>query len=535
MINEVYILDSDFNTLGVIDEFVSCIWTERYSNAGDFELYCPVNEKTTALLYRPADDYSDRYAMIKDSDTYMVIENVLLTTDTEDGDRYTVTGRSIESLLDRRVIWDKYVAENATVESIVQDLIAANVTQPTDSDRYIGLFMPEDEQWFSSTSVNAKTALKIAEYYGDNLYDVITELCSAYHIGFRAVPFGNNKFQLQLYDGADRTYNQLENPYVVFSEKLDNLLESRWQKNTADYRNYVLVRGDADYDPVFLDGDALLLANAQEQAELYQESMRHIRELEQDIVNTEQRVYDLKIRLAELYNLPDSEANQYEREAIEQELDHTEIWRMREALVSAENDYKLWKYYTDLQEKLGDPNKQKMMLCSPVDPVSGLDRREMWVDDSTELEKSAETLALEEQNESLHDQIQQIWADYWNAAVNGQAHDDLDTVEAQVAELESQIRSNKQLIEAQNKQTLDAYYSHLTETGRLAMAEHSVTTSFDGTVDASVQFKFGKDFFLGDLVQIRNAWGMEAVTRVTEVMRSRDESGDSVVPTFVSD
>ena len=123
MINEVYILDSDFNALGVIDEFLSCIWTERYSKAGDFEMFCPVNDKTTSLLYRPADDLTDRYAMIRDSDTYMVIENVLLTTDSEDGDRYTVTGRSIESVPDRRVIWDRYFAENVPISTVISALV----------------------------------------------------------------------------------------------------------------------------------------------------------------------------------------------------------------------------------------------------------------------------------------------------------------------------------------------------------------------------------------------------------------------------
>lgn len=539
MINEVYILDSDFNALGVIDEFISCIWTERYSKAGDFELYCPVNDKTTALFYRPADDYSDRYAMIRDSNTYMVIENVLLTTDAEDGDRYTVTGRGVESVLDRRVIWNRYAAQNVTISSIISSLVTANATNPSDGDRRLSIFRPSGAAWFLNSSRNAQKQLKIAEYYGENLYDTIVELCEANHIGFRAVPKAGGKFQLQLYDGQDRTYSQYNNSFVVFSGKFDNLLQSRWQKNTAGYRNYILVRGDEDYDPAFLDGDALLKARAQANAQAYSGAYQQTRNLAAEIKEEEQRLYDLKARLAKLYNVPDSAANQMERESLDRQIDDItwSIGLSKTALTNAENDYRLWRYWTDVQEKLGDPVKQKMMLCSPETPVTGMARREMWVDDDKELEKSDRVIELEEENKSLQDRIDQLWESYYGNVdpTTGLPMGDIETVKEQVAALRSQIKQNEQTIEIYNKQTLDEYYSHLSETGRLAMAEHSVTTSFDGAVDSSVQYHFGEDFFLGDLVQIRNEFGMEAVTRVTEVVRSRDESGDSIIPTFISD
>lgn len=538
MINEVYILDSEFNALGVIDEFLSCIWTERYSKAGDFELLCPVNEKTKALLYAPADDLTDRYARIKDSDTVMVIENVLLVTDAEDGDRFTVTGRSVESLLDRRVIWDRYAGQNVTISSVISALIRQNVTQPGDSGRVINLFRPSGAAWFLTSSKAAEKRLKAVEYYGENLYDTIVELCEAYHIGFRAVPVTGG-FQLRLYDGVDRTYDQLEHPYVVFSDQLNNLLGSRWQRNAAGYRNYILVRGDADYDPAFLDGDALLKATAQNNARAYSGARQEANAIAADIKEQQRRLYDLNARLAKLYNVPDSAANQLERESIEHEIDQVEYYvgRRKTALTRAENDYDLWRYWTDLQEKLGEPSKQKMMLCSPAEAVTGLARREMWVDDPTELEKDEETVRLEKQNESFEEQIDQLWEDYWGTIdpVSGLPAGSIDQVEAQVADLRGQINTNNRLIEQRNRQTLDRYYSQLSETGRLALAEHSVLVSFDGEIDTNVQYRYGSDFWLGDLVQIRNEYGMEAVTRVTEVMRSRDESGDSVIPTFVSD
>ena len=538
MINEVYILDSDFQTLGVIDEFISCIWTERYSRAGDFEIVCPVNDNTTALLYRSADDLVDRYATIRDSNTYMVIENVLLTTDTEDGDKYTVTGRSIESLLDRRVVWEHYVSENVTISNVIMALITQNATSPSDPERVLDIFRPNGS-WFVASSSNAEKRLKIADYYGDNLYDVITSLCEAYHIGFRAVPMGVGKFQLQIYDGKDRTYDQLERPYVVFSGKFDNLLQSRWQKNTAGMKNYILVRGDADYDPVFLDGDALLKATAVQNAQIYSGAHDDIVSTENEIKEQKQRLNDLTVRLARFPYVYGDEESELQKEALEHEISvvRNYIALLETRLVNSENDYDKYRYWNDVQNKLGDPNKQKMMLCSPVEKVTGLARREMWIDDSTELEKDEATIKLEEQNATYEAQITQVWEEYWGNVdpVSGVPRGDIEEVKQQVATLRAGINRNNRIIEQNNKQTLDRYYSHLSEVGRMAIAEHSITTSFDGDVASNVQYLYGRDYFLGDLVQIRNDYGMEAVTRVTEVMRSRDEAGDYVIPTFVSD
>ena len=33
---DLYVLDKEFNTLGLLDQFDSFIWTDRYNEAGDF-------------------------------------------------------------------------------------------------------------------------------------------------------------------------------------------------------------------------------------------------------------------------------------------------------------------------------------------------------------------------------------------------------------------------------------------------------------------------------------------------------------------
>ena len=48
------------------------------------------------------------------------------------------------------------------------------------------------------------------------------------------------------------------------------------------------------------------------------------------------------------------------------------------------------------------------------------------------------------------------------------------------------------------------------------------------------QFVYKKDFNIGDVVQVVNEYGQEATSRVTEIVISQDENGESLNPTFTS-
>ena len=97
---DTFILDAAYQAVAVLDTFQSRIWTDRYNRYGDFEVYIPAIMPVCSFLqegyYLYSPDLSDRM---------MIIEDIQLKCDPEDGDFYTVTGRSLESILARRVIW----------------------------------------------------------------------------------------------------------------------------------------------------------------------------------------------------------------------------------------------------------------------------------------------------------------------------------------------------------------------------------------------------------------------------------------------
>lgn len=83
--------------------------------------------------------------------------------------------------------------------------------------------------------------------------------------------------------------------------------------------------------------------------------------------------------------------------------------------------------------------------------------------------------------------------------------------------------------------TNDQYNALLNEKGYESLAETIVKESFEGDVDPEVNYTFGTDYYLGDIVQITNEYGISTVARITEVIECWDENGYSCVPTFSSE
>lgn len=65
-----------------------------------------------------------------------------------------------------------------------------------------------------------------------------------------------------------------------------------------------------------------------------------------------------------------------------------------------------------------------------------------------------------------------------------------------------------------------------------ALAEYGTVESFEGEVEPNYSYKYGTDYNLGDIVQVKNDYGVEASARITEVIETFDNNGYSVVPTF---
>ena len=76
------------------------------------------------------------------------------------------------------------------------------------------------------------------------------------------------------------------------------------------------------------------------------------------------------------------------------------------------------------------------------------------------------------------------------------------------------------------------YSTYLLNRGYEKLSEYRAKETFEGEIEPSTTFEYKKDYFLGDIVTVRNEYGIEKKVRITEIIEVEDENGYSVQPKF---
>lgn len=221
----VYILNSAFAPVAVVDVFKSLIWSKRYYTCGDFELYIPANEELRPYLQK------DNFVVRDDDDTCMIIERLDIQTDAENGNFFIVTGRSLESILSRRVVLYQTVINAAEAVKGISELITKHTGngRSTSYRAFPGLSIDSD-------SFETGFPLK-AQFTGDNLLKAVSVLCKRFEIGFK-ISLSGADMVLSFYQGNDTA--------VIFSPEFDNLINSDYASDSSNLANYAVVAGEGE-------------------------------------------------------------------------------------------------------------------------------------------------------------------------------------------------------------------------------------------------------------------------------------------------
>lgn len=220
---DIYFLDSDLQERIVLDSFTSLIWTKRYYTYGDFELYLSASKELTDVIN------SCKYIMRDDDESVMIIENIQINTDVENGDYYTITGRSLESILTRRVVWTQTNLSVNDPAQAIYTLLEENVTDPEIEARMIPNFVIDD-------TFSAIGSLRI-QMTGTELAEAITNICKSFGIGWKITK-----------DDSDMVFSLYQRGAVdvTFSEEFDNLITSQYYQNSENFKNVALVAGEGE-------------------------------------------------------------------------------------------------------------------------------------------------------------------------------------------------------------------------------------------------------------------------------------------------
>lgn len=232
---EVWSLDKDFNTNKIIDSFESLIWNVRYNDYGDFEVYTYPDPELIDMFN------TDMYMWIKEEPYRpMVIESLKIETDAENGNRMTITGRSLESLLDRRCVWYDTILKGNFQNEVIR-LLNNNVVSPQDDARRIPNFIVKTSDDTRITEIEVDTKVSA----GEKLGETINSLCQEKDIGWKVYLDDDYNFIFELFCGNNYSYEQDENSFVVFSKNFDNLISSDYEVHKNAYTATLIV-GERD-------------------------------------------------------------------------------------------------------------------------------------------------------------------------------------------------------------------------------------------------------------------------------------------------
>lgn len=246
---QLFVLDKSFEVVSICDTFSSLIWTERYSGYGDFELYLPASVVNINMFPRgfylwliEPFVYDKNGKKIETRNDVMIIEKTELSTDIEEGDQLIISGRSLESLLLRRVIPKKVKYESVDPREIIKTILNENIIKPSEPARKIPNFKIATD---NSQPLDPKYR-KTFEFDGDYVYDAIKTICDSYDFGFSLDLKSDDHWQssylsFSVLKGTDRSYEQIKNPYMVFSPRFDNLISSDTVEDDTEFYNSAYV------------------------------------------------------------------------------------------------------------------------------------------------------------------------------------------------------------------------------------------------------------------------------------------------------
>ena len=229
---DLYILDKGLDVISVVDYAKSIIWAKRYAKTGDCEIYVPATKEIMAIME------IGYYITRDDDDMICRIESVELDTSREEGNYLIVTGYDCKKILNQRVIWNQ-MNYNGTVENFIRKMINDNLVDPEISFRKIDNFVLGSANRFTETTHEQVTY--------DNLGEKVEELCTTYGYGSKVTFNPDSKtFEFNIYKGMDRSYNQSENDFVVFSPEFDNIVSTKFLLDASDFCNVALIAGEGE-------------------------------------------------------------------------------------------------------------------------------------------------------------------------------------------------------------------------------------------------------------------------------------------------
>lgn len=229
---EIVILDSNFVRTTILEDYTTLIWKDKYDGFGDFELTASVGSGILSIIAE------DMFLTNSLSDHVMIVESVKLITDPENGNYVLVKGRSLEVILNRRVVWDQLILLGG-FEVGVKTMLEQNAISPIDPNRTLPNLIFQFSTDGDVTSAEIDTV-----FHGEYIGTAISNLVMSLGFGFKIILDDDLNMVFTLYSGKNRSFEQTVNEYVIFSNDYDNLSGSSYLSDSSSLKTVALIGGE---------------------------------------------------------------------------------------------------------------------------------------------------------------------------------------------------------------------------------------------------------------------------------------------------
>ncbi len=253
---DMYTMNENFISQSIVDEFISVVWVERYSQCGEVQL---VTAATPDLIEMLAEG------------TFLGLrgttEVMLLETQSIENELLTVQGKSLVNFLDQRLMWKenpddddadvrvKDYTVNEKVGQAISDVVEAMVISATP---FGGLYADANLDWDAEEIEYLE--LGDIDTSGDDedvtftigpLYQSISQVAEKFGVGISLYLESSDVdagyvLKFKTYTGEDRTSDSMTNELVRLQPDLDSLSEIKELRSIQTYKNTAYVYFDGE-------------------------------------------------------------------------------------------------------------------------------------------------------------------------------------------------------------------------------------------------------------------------------------------------
>ena len=208
-------MDENFELLGeVIPSNVQ--WNRKYYEFGDYSIVIPSRQfdKNAKYIYR-----TDRKQL-----------GIINKPSYDDSKKYvTLSGYFVEKKLNDKIIYPVYRG-SGEVSSVCSQIFNSYKDD-------LGIDIAEPQMMASGDTIDIQIT---GEELGTKLFSILQTQEMSYKVNY---DFVTNKLDLVFYKGLDRTQDQFDNNFVMFSKNFENISNVQADIDDSNYKNYFVVAG----------------------------------------------------------------------------------------------------------------------------------------------------------------------------------------------------------------------------------------------------------------------------------------------------